>query len=1625
MKVEGHHQVGGLVGKNAGGQISNSYANGHVVGKGGEVGLLVGHSSGSITNSYANGEVSGEANGIGGLVGANHGEITNSYAMGSVVGSANNVGGLVGDNMQGIIKNCYTTGSVSGSEDIGGLVGLSNLGTLIGNYVSGKASGTRYIGGLVGSNIGGTITRSYWDKTANKLEGNTGGVGLLASEMQSANAQDEDLKKPYYKWSTAHWDFGTAEQYPILKYATGSDLNNPVCGPEQTLPNCGALLLGQHASLKHILFLSDVELSSNFKPTALNYQLGITTGTKTLQLIPIASNPDSSINISRNGTVIDSDLASRTTSSVITLGENTEIVIEVSATNQRPAQYNLTTNYLQEITILGIPDKAIDEGESIILDASQNLETADTLLSYSWTQSRGKTLFPPPDSEDAILWLDIPEDYVSATAEYANLGLTLEINDGKATLTKDITLTIAKVDNGNILIEAPRLDFPKWTIPEIDLDKDPDGSGKDFSYQWQSRAPGQDAKWIDIDEATEKTHTMSFLTESYTEYRVLISYTDGQGYKSIAASRTALYVPKITILDFIKGLAPGTIPEDAKPQRTSHSTTATTSKCSTADIDHDNDGLIDICDLEGLNAMRYQLDGIGYRESAGATEIKTGCYERGTDRCKGYELMKDLDFNDDASYSSTPNKVIWTTGEGWEPIGSSSNPFKAIFEGNGHTISNLMIDRFHTKDVGLFGYIGKLPGDMEGDTEIIDVGLLNVDIKGEQSVGGLVGFNSRGKITKSYATGVVLGMWNRAGVLIGKNNSIVTNSHAIGVVGAGGMAGGLIGGNHHGSLTNSYAASAVKANGWLGGLVGFNGGNIANSYAMGSVTGNHAAGGLVGYNAGKITNSYATGAAVVKANNAGGLVGYSNGGNITNSYATGGVTGDSNAGGLVGYSNGGNITNSYAIGSVVGTSAVGGLVGYNYRSDITNSYWDKQTSRITSSAGGMGKTTTELQSAIAQQGNSNNPYYRWKTTDWDFGTSEQYPILNYAKGSDRTNPACREAEDPPDDLLPECGSVLSPLVRYGLRELRLVKGNLSPQFWVLRQNYTGTVVNTPDTIQFKPIAIDPNAKIFISADGRVVNEELSSGTTSNEIMLKPSSTTKIIISVKKGGIVQAEYTLNLNHYNLQRDIDEDGDGLIDIHTLEELNAMRYQLDGTGYRSSEGAPKVVVGCPGNKCKGYELMEDLDFNDKSEWTTGAGWQPIGGEIYRFSSIFEGNNKTISNLRVNRPQSHNLGLFGIAGVDAEISNIGVLNVNIEGNHSIGGLAGENFGIITNSYTTGEVAYGQQVAFGEGEGGLVGYNKGVVANSYSLVELFGRKHVGGLVGRNHGEITNSYAGGNVVGSWDLGGLVGLNANRGQVTNSYATGEVRGSKRIGGLVGWNADESQITNSYATGVVTGTGSNVGGLIGLGSGTITASYWDKETSGQLRSAGGMGKNTTELKLANAQQQNSNNPYYNWKTTDWDFGTSEQYPILKYAKGPDKDNPACDEQGAREDLPECGKLLSPAPRYGLSKLQLVEGNLWPEFLEAVPNYAGTVVNSTSTIQFKPIALNSTATISISADGVVVNEEIASGATSDKIMLKPSSTTKIIIGVKYEGIVQAEYTLYLDYYYFNGDIDRMTMA
>ncbi len=94
----------------------------------------------------------------------------------------------------------------------------------------------------------------------------------------------------------------------------------------------------------------------------------------------------------------------------------------------------------------------------------------------------------------------------------------------------------------------------------------------------------------------------------------------------------------------------------------------------------------------------------------------------------------------------------------------------------------------------------------------------------------------------------------------------------------------------------------------------------------------------------------------------GGLVG-ENSGTISSCYSNGDVSGTGRyVGGLVG-ENGGTISSCYSNGDVSGTGHyVGGLVGENYYGSIASSFWDIQTSGQSTSYGGTGLTTTQLQS---------------------------------------------------------------------------------------------------------------------------------------------------------------------------------------------------------------------------------------------------------------------------------------------------------------------------------------------------------------------------------------------------------------------------------------------------------------------------------------------------------------------------------------------------------------------------------------------------------------------------------------------------------------------------------------
>ena len=370
--------------------------------------------------------------------------------------------------------------------------------------------------------------------------------------------------------------------------------------------------------------------------------------------------------------------------------------------------------------------------------------------------------------------------------------------------------------------------------------------------------------------------------------------------------------------------------------------------------DADRDGLIEVSNLEQLDASRYDLDGDGSPDNSGdATKYGDAFPTSGTEAvcesgCNGYELTRSLDFDNAGSYASDAVNTAWTAGNGWDPIGNlTQDPFEATFDGNGHTISNLFIERIDTQNVGLF-YLNDLY------SIIRNIGLVDVDVSGK-SGGGLAGFNV-GTISHSYATGSVTGSETGTGGLVGWNGyssgigeSTISHSYASVAVSGVGAMGGLAGVNN-GAVMFSHATGSVSGSGTgFGGLVGRNHGTIRASYATGYVLGVGAIGGLVGFHlSGRIISSYATGSVEGGGNGVGGLVGRSATSSarihegrdswVISSYATGSVKGGTQVGGLVGsvFHNSNvqvvsdiNIVASYATGSVSGSgSSVGGLVGY-------------------------------------------------------------------------------------------------------------------------------------------------------------------------------------------------------------------------------------------------------------------------------------------------------------------------------------------------------------------------------------------------------------------------------------------------------------------------------------------------------------------------------------------------------------------------------------------------------------------------------------------------------------------------------------------------------------------------
>ncbi|HIU25288.1 MAG TPA: hypothetical protein IAC50_02160 [Candidatus Copromorpha excrementigallinarum] len=252
----------------------------------------------------------------------------------------------------------------------------------------------------------------------------------------------------------------------------------------------------------------------------------------------------------------------------------------------------------------------------------------------------------------------------------------------------------------------------------------------------------------------------------------------------------------------------------------------------------------------------------------------------------------------------------------WTPIGSDSAiAFAGVFDGDGHTISNVEIEG-SSANTGFFGYLtgevknltvkgtvssqdsncGAIAGQLTESGKVTDC-VSEAEVSGRDKTGGIVGYNNGGSVSGCINKGPVSGTIKAGGVVgenwggtiteCGNEGSVESSSRGVATFGTGGVAGRSVAGSayisdcyNRGEITSSTEAT--------GGVVGYC--NASDSTVKSS------------YNTGTITVENKRGSEKLSESAAGGVVGTvgTDGVVISDCYSSGSIKGADIAGGVIG-----------------------------------------------------------------------------------------------------------------------------------------------------------------------------------------------------------------------------------------------------------------------------------------------------------------------------------------------------------------------------------------------------------------------------------------------------------------------------------------------------------------------------------------------------------------------------------------------------------------------------------------------------------------------------------------------------------------------------------------------------
>ncbi len=275
IAIAGRSSIGGLVGNNRGtiigcsseSDLSGVYAIGGLVGA---------NYNNDIIKCSSRGMVSGDYD-IGGLIGFQAGKTVQSCFSDVDVTGDYQVGGFFGTGHASLVRNCYALGNVIGNDKVGGFMGAGYTGTeprIFGAYYncfsSGLVAGTTNTGGFLGGeDNSNNYFNCYWDTQTSGQSSSNAGEGKLTSELQDAST--------YSMWGCGEevWTLDQGNSYPQLAWenSVGVPINScPHIFSGSGDPNAPFEIstasemnfIGSHPDLwdDHYQLVNDINLSS-------------------------------------------------------------------------------------------------------------------------------------------------------------------------------------------------------------------------------------------------------------------------------------------------------------------------------------------------------------------------------------------------------------------------------------------------------------------------------------------------------------------------------------------------------------------------------------------------------------------------------------------------------------------------------------------------------------------------------------------------------------------------------------------------------------------------------------------------------------------------------------------------------------------------------------------------------------------------------------------------------------------------------------------------------------------------------------------------------------------------------------------------------------------------------------------------------------------------------------------------------------------------------------------------------------------------------------------------------------------------------------------------------------------